>query len=154
MVSFPRDVDPALSDWLRSRREHGRYRFRDMREVDGRHARTGFWRVAAGSGVALLPHRFKKWPDAGTLVTRRPLDPRLTMPDTVVAWRTDDDTPLMPVIAAAGGSPASCAPIETDVVSVRLERIWTHVSIESGWLSRGPRLQRRPGFHEQEGSTC
>jgi DNA-binding transcriptional LysR family regulator len=102
LVSFPRDVNPALSDWLRSRREHSGYRFRDMREVDGQHARDWILAVAAGSGIALLPHRFKEFADAGTLVTRRPLDPRLAMPDTVVAWRTDDDAPLMPLIAAAG----------------------------------------------------
>ena len=100
LVSFPRNVNPALSDWLRSQRERSGYRFRDLREVDGQHPRDWILAVASGSGVALLPHRFKEFADAGELVTRHPLSPRLTMPDSVLAWLTDH-AGEGPLIAAA-----------------------------------------------------
>jgi len=44
--------------------------------------------AAEGRGVALLPGSTRVIADAGPIVVRRPLDPPLTMPDTVVAWRT------------------------------------------------------------------
>jgi DNA-binding transcriptional LysR family regulator len=55
--------------------------------------------VAGGNGVALLPRRFKEFADAGALVARRALEPRLEMPKTVCAWRTKPPTELRPLVA-------------------------------------------------------
>ena len=101
LVSFPHDVNPALAESLRRSMERNGYRFRELREAEGEHARDWIVGVAAGSGVALLPHRFKEFADAGALLIRRPLDPPLAMPDTVLAWRSDAPSAGEPPLASA-----------------------------------------------------
>ena len=79
------ETEPKLVDWLGVLAGHG-YRFRavhEVRETAGLHPA-----VAGGAGVALFPGSALTDADAGTIVVRRPLDPPLTFPETVVAWRT------------------------------------------------------------------
>jgi DNA-binding transcriptional LysR family regulator len=45
--------------------------------------------VAEGLGVALGPLSLQEVSDVGSIVLRRPLEPPLSMPDMVVAWRAD-----------------------------------------------------------------
>jgi DNA-binding transcriptional LysR family regulator len=97
-VNFPREINPTLADWIHLQTEVAGYRFTGVHET-AREARDWIVAVAAGVGVALLPRRFKEVTDAGALVTRRPLDPPLTMPDTVLAWRNDRPAELQPLIS-------------------------------------------------------
>jgi DNA-binding transcriptional LysR family regulator len=99
LVSFPRQINPALTDWLQLQADRAGYRFASLHHSAGRDARDWILSVGAGAGVALLPQRFKEVTDAGTLVTRRPLEPPLRMPDTVVAWRDDRPPSLQPLIS-------------------------------------------------------
>ena len=127
LISFPHQVNPALSDWLRSQMEREGYRFRARREGDGMEARDWIVAVAADEGIALLPHRFKEFADAGALVTRCPLDPPLAMPDTVVAWRADG--PPAPLLDAA----------RTVARELRRSRDRSDLSPPRSGIGRGPR---------------
>jgi len=100
LVNFPREINPALADWLRAVAHHAGYRFRDELQVEGNDPRDWIIAVAAGDGVALLPHRLKEVSDAGRFVIGRSLDPPLALPNTVVAWRTNPPCELQPMIAA------------------------------------------------------
>jgi DNA-binding transcriptional LysR family regulator len=77
-------TDPKLVDWLHELERHG-YRFRELHEVN--EVRDCILAVAAGIGIALLPDSALTDGDASTIIIRRPLDPPLLWPDTVVAWR-------------------------------------------------------------------
>jgi DNA-binding transcriptional LysR family regulator len=85
-VAFSRSANLALWDRLQTALERAGYRFRAVQEVRGAHLRDQLLAVAAGQGVALLPASLEEIDDAGALISRRPLDPPLTLPDTVVAW--------------------------------------------------------------------
>lgn len=85
VVSFGEAASPALAARLREERERAGYRFGGLVE-SGAESRDWILAVAAGTGLALLPSSACEMVDAGTVVVR-PLDPPLTMPDTVVAWR-------------------------------------------------------------------
>jgi DNA-binding transcriptional LysR family regulator len=63
------------------------YRFHDVREAGGEHSRDLLLAVAKGEGVGLAPASLAEVGDIGGLVVRRELDPPVSMPDTVVAWR-------------------------------------------------------------------
>jgi DNA-binding transcriptional LysR family regulator len=67
-VAFSRSANLALWDRLQTALERAGYRFRAVQEVRGAHLRDQLLAVA------------------GALISRRPLDPPLTLPDTVVAW--------------------------------------------------------------------
>jgi DNA-binding transcriptional LysR family regulator len=55
--------------------------------------------VAGGTEVAILPVSMLEASQAGAIVARRPLDPPVSMPDTVVAWRTNPSRQLARIIA-------------------------------------------------------
>jgi DNA-binding transcriptional LysR family regulator len=55
--------------------------------------------VAAGQGVAFLPASLKEIDETGALVTRRPLQQPLSMPNTIVAWHAKLPPQLRPLIA-------------------------------------------------------
>jgi DNA-binding transcriptional LysR family regulator len=86
LVSFGEAAEPSLAAWLGEQRERAGYGFRALVE-SGADTRDWILAVAAGTGIALLPSSAHETADAGAVVVRRPLDPPLTMPDTVVAWR-------------------------------------------------------------------
>jgi DNA-binding transcriptional LysR family regulator len=55
--------------------------------------------VAGGTEVAILPVSMLEASQAGAIVARRPLDPPVSMPDTVVAWRPRPSRQLARIIA-------------------------------------------------------
>jgi DNA-binding transcriptional LysR family regulator len=75
---------------LTSRIARAGYRFAEIRERGGDDPRDLLFAVAEGRGIAIGPLSLRTAAgDVGRLVTTRQLDPPQTMPDTLVAWRTD-----------------------------------------------------------------
>jgi DNA-binding transcriptional LysR family regulator len=98
LVLFPRWVNPALHDRVLALTYSAGYRFAGVRETGGATPRDVTLAVAGGFGVALEPVSFTEVAQAGTLVSRRALDPPVSMPDTVLAWRANPPRHLRPVI--------------------------------------------------------
>jgi DNA-binding transcriptional LysR family regulator len=101
LVIFPRTEDPALYDHLLAEIDRGGYRFRGIVETPGPHVRDVLLEVARGRGVALGARSLAELSDAGGIVARRALDPPLSMPDTVLAWRTDRPPLLQQALGSA-----------------------------------------------------
>jgi DNA-binding transcriptional LysR family regulator len=89
LVVFPQEANPALHERTLARIDEAGYRFGGLREAGGMNPRDVMLSVAEGLGVALGPVSLQEVSDVGSIVLRRPLDPPLTMPDMVVAWRAD-----------------------------------------------------------------
>ena len=89
LVVFPQEANPALHERTLARIEKAGYRFAAVREASGMNPRDVMLSVAEGLGVALGPVSLQDVSDVGSIVIRRPLEPALTMPDMVVAWRAD-----------------------------------------------------------------
>jgi DNA-binding transcriptional LysR family regulator len=100
LIVFPRALNPAMYDGLRSRIEAAGYAFADLLEAAGVDPRDSMLAVAEGSGVHLGPSSLLETTDAVAIVARRPIDPPVTMPDAVVAWREDAPVYLRPVLAS------------------------------------------------------
>jgi DNA-binding transcriptional LysR family regulator len=101
-VIFPREANPALHDWLMSSFSEAGYEFTSIREAGGVQARDLLLAVASGLGVALLPESLDDVSPAGDIVARRPLEPPLRMPETVIAWRSSPPPQLQSRLATAG----------------------------------------------------
>jgi DNA-binding transcriptional LysR family regulator len=86
LVTFPRDVNPPLYDRVLALFEDRGYRFSAIRETEGSNPRDLMLAVASGSGVALVPASITELSEIGGIAVRRPIDPPLAMPDTIVAW--------------------------------------------------------------------
>jgi DNA-binding transcriptional LysR family regulator len=89
LVVFPQEANPTLHEQTLARTEEAGYRFADVREASGMHPRDVMLSVAEGLGVALGPVSLQEVSDVGSIVIRRALEPALTMPDMVVAWRAE-----------------------------------------------------------------
>lgn len=89
LVIAPREANPGLYDYAVALTEKSGYRFGPIHEAGGSNARDLMLAVAGGSGLALVPASTAELDETGGIVMRRPLDPPLFMPDTVVAWRGD-----------------------------------------------------------------
>ncbi len=89
LVIFPEEANPALHERLLTRIEGAGYRFKGLREASGMNPRDIMLSVAEGLGVALGPVSLHEVSDVGSIVLRRPLEPALSMPDVVVAWRAE-----------------------------------------------------------------
>jgi DNA-binding transcriptional LysR family regulator len=98
LVTFPRAADPGLASALEQRLQEAGYRFAGMHEI-GTNVRDWILAAAEGSGVAILPSS-AVGKGRGAIVLGRPLEPPVTMPDTVVAWRLSAPARLRPVIGA------------------------------------------------------
>jgi DNA-binding transcriptional LysR family regulator len=85
LLSFPRESNPALHDYLLSSFGEAGYRFKSVEEAGGLNARDLMVAVAEKSGVAFWP-RIGEGSETSTIVVARELDPPLTMPDTIIAW--------------------------------------------------------------------
>lgn len=103
LVAIPRAANPVLLDWLAESRARAGYRFCAEHEADSAEVRDLILAVAAGTGVAVLPPSLASVCQSGSLVACRPLEPRLVMPDSIVAWRADEPEQLRPVVAAVRG---------------------------------------------------
>jgi len=89
LICFPRASNPPLYDRLLSLLEGAGYSFRGLREAGGSNERDLMLGVADGLGVAIVPFSLVDVNAVGAIVIRRPLDPPLAMPETVVVWRAD-----------------------------------------------------------------
>jgi DNA-binding transcriptional LysR family regulator len=101
LATFRRDVYPILYDGLLSRLQDAGYRFRGVREVGGPNCRDLVVAAALGVGVAIAPCSAREVEETEAVVIRRPLDPPLLMPDTVLAWRAPTPRQLGATLAAA-----------------------------------------------------
>ena len=98
LICFPRPSNPPLYDRLLSLLEDAGYSFQGLREAGGSNERDLMLGVADGLGIAIVPFSLSEVSEATAIVIRRPLEPPLTMPDTVVAWRVDPPRHLAAVL--------------------------------------------------------
>jgi DNA-binding transcriptional LysR family regulator len=98
LVTFPREANPALHQRLLALIDNAGYRFADVREAGGTDPRDVMLAVAEGLGVAFGPVSLQDVTDVTGIVVCRGLDPELSMPDTVVAWRADPSSQLREVL--------------------------------------------------------
>jgi DNA-binding transcriptional LysR family regulator len=89
LVTYPRVVNPSLYDRVLALFDDRGYRFNTIHETGGSTPRDLMLAVASGSGVALVPASITELSETGGIAVRRPIDPPLAMPDTVVAWPVD-----------------------------------------------------------------
>ncbi|MEA2398840.1 MAG: hypothetical protein QOK25_2396 [Thermoleophilaceae bacterium] len=99
LVTYPRDGNPALHDRLLEILAQAGFSFGGVREASSEHARDLMLAAADGLGVAIAPVSLASDSAAGTLPDCRRLDPRASMPDTVIAWREDPPRHLGAVLA-------------------------------------------------------
>jgi DNA-binding transcriptional LysR family regulator len=98
LVIFPHAEDSTLVDRLLAEIEGAGYRFRAIVEAPGAHVRDVLLEVARGQGIAIAASSLAGLTDARDIVTRRALDPRLAMPDTVLAWSPSRSASLQQVL--------------------------------------------------------
>jgi DNA-binding transcriptional LysR family regulator len=94
LLTYPRVVNPILYDRVLALFDDRGYRFSTIRETDGSNLRDLMLAIASGSGVALLPASVTELSETGRIAVRRPIDPPLAMPDTIVAW--PENPPRLP----------------------------------------------------------
>jgi DNA-binding transcriptional LysR family regulator len=83
-------ANPPLWETVRKRFERVGYRFELLDELAGANdSRDALLAASTGRGVVLLPASMLEHLHARTLVAMRPLDPPVSMPRTVIAWRAD-----------------------------------------------------------------
>jgi DNA-binding transcriptional LysR family regulator len=100
LATFPRAANPALHERLLLLLEGAGYRFAGVKKADGPHTRDLVLAVAGGLGVAIVPSSLAEAAGSRAIVTHRPLDQHLTMPDTVVGWLANPPRYLSEVLAA------------------------------------------------------
>jgi DNA-binding transcriptional LysR family regulator len=103
LATFPRAINFALHDWLLALLEAAGYRFAGMHEAGGADPRDLVLAVASGLGIAIVPSSLGEIAGAGAIVTQRPLDRALAMPDIVVAWPANPHRQLPEVLAGIRG---------------------------------------------------
>jgi DNA-binding transcriptional LysR family regulator len=88
LVTYPHSANPGLYDRMLSVADQCGYHFGGIHEAAGGTPRDLILAVAGGYGVALVPAETELSELEGIAV-RRPLDPPLALPETVVAWHAD-----------------------------------------------------------------
>ena len=99
LVVFPQNASPAPHDRWLALLERSGYRFAGIREAGGTHPRDLLLAVAEQVGVMLAPASLADISDAAGLVVSRELDPTVTLPHIVVAWRADPPAQLREALA-------------------------------------------------------
>ena len=100
LLMRPRARDPDFYDSLMSRIARTGHRFAEVRERGGDDVRDLLFAVAEGQGITVGPLSLcAAAGEVGTLVIARPLDPRQTMPDTLLAWRAKPPARLRDTLA-------------------------------------------------------
>ncbi|MEA2440738.1 MAG: hypothetical protein QOH76_2162 [Thermoleophilaceae bacterium] len=100
LVTFPRELNPALHAWFTGALEEHGYRFARIHEASGADPRDSMFAVVEGLGVVLAPPRFAEAGQAQALVERRRLEPPVAMPEMVMAWRANPPAHLRVAIDA------------------------------------------------------
>jgi DNA-binding transcriptional LysR family regulator len=105
LVVAPRHADPALADCLVTRLSTAGHDVRDVQEAVGEDPRTLLLAVAERGWIAIEPmSTLAVVGDIASLVTTRPLDPPVRMPDTALAWRVNAPPELDAIMSLARGS--------------------------------------------------
>jgi DNA-binding transcriptional LysR family regulator len=86
LVTFPRQGNPALHDRLLRVLQDAGFSFADLHEATSMYARDLMLAVAEGLGVAVGPASLVSVSETGRLVSCCPLDPAVSMLDTVLVW--------------------------------------------------------------------
>jgi DNA-binding transcriptional LysR family regulator len=102
LILFPRELAPALHDWLTAMFRTGGYSFRSVQPSGGLEVQDMVAAVAQGLGVSLGSQSMAEAGGVGTLVAARPIDPPMRLPETVVAWRSDPPRTLQRVTRTLG----------------------------------------------------
>jgi DNA-binding transcriptional LysR family regulator len=118
LLTYARAVNHAMYDAFLDELDEAGYRFRAIQVIAGQHPRDLLLPVSRDDGVVLAPASFKQIDDAGTMVVTRPLDPPLTTPDRVMAWRADPPRELSRALAAVRNVATS---LNVDVVRPRAD---------------------------------
>jgi DNA-binding transcriptional LysR family regulator len=100
LLTYARAFNHAMYDAFMEELDEAGYRFRSIHVIAGQHPRDLLLPVARDAGIVFAPHSFQQIDDAGTLVVTRSLDPGLTTPDRVIAWRADPPRELSRALAA------------------------------------------------------
>jgi DNA-binding transcriptional LysR family regulator len=98
LVTYPRSENPTLHDRFYGLIENAGYRFLDKREASGPGERDLLLAVSEKHGILFASDLLKDVTGAGRIVVRRPLEPPVSMPDTVVAWRADPPSQLARIL--------------------------------------------------------
>jgi DNA-binding transcriptional LysR family regulator len=100
LLTGPRSPSPAPIDQFLRILEDAGFEFVAVHEANSEHAKDLLLAVADGLGVAIAPASLASISEAGALVSWRPLAPRVSMPQTVVAWRANPPAHLSAVLAS------------------------------------------------------
>jgi DNA-binding transcriptional LysR family regulator len=93
-------ANPALWEMCERRLEDAGFRFDRLNDLVGSNdGRDGMLAAATKRGVVLLPASLLDMSQPSSIVVRRPLDPPVSMPHTVVGWRTNPAPQLRPIVA-------------------------------------------------------
>lgn len=101
LITGGRAANPTLYDRYMARVEEAGYTFRSIQSLDVNSPRDLILAVAAGDGVLLRPLSFRAVDEAGINVIRCALDPEPTLPDTVIAWRSNPPHHLGRILSIA-----------------------------------------------------
>jgi DNA-binding transcriptional LysR family regulator len=102
LLVSPRAANPALRDRVMALIEGAGFQFRGVRETWGMDSRDLLLAVAEGLGITLAAYSTPAAAgELGAVVARRRLDPPASMPDTMLAWRTDPPPGLGEELAVA-----------------------------------------------------
>jgi DNA-binding transcriptional LysR family regulator len=102
LVCSPRTANPAFHDALEAALAVAGHQFRRRRETRGVDPEDVLLAVAQGQGVAVSPlSTLRRAGELGAVLTGRPLDPPVHLPDTMLAWRADPPGALADAICAA-----------------------------------------------------
>jgi DNA-binding transcriptional LysR family regulator len=101
LITGGRAANPALYDVYMALVEDAGYTFRSIQSLAVNSPRDLILAVAAGDGVLLRPLSFRAVDEAGINVIRCALDPEPSMPDTVIAWRSNPPHHLGRILSSA-----------------------------------------------------
>lgn len=111
LIAAPRDADATLDDRVMTLLATAGHGVRQVRRTTGEDARSMVLAVIEHHGLAIAPaSTVELLGDIASLVTARPLEPAVRMPDTALAWRADPPPELRAIISAAREIAASFFP--------------------------------------------
>lgn len=98
LIRYPPASTPGMHDRLLALLEASGYLPRSVHEPTSTDVRDVLLPIARGLGVGFLPVSLRDASDAGRIVICRRLDPPLSMPDTVLAWRRNTPPRLRAIL--------------------------------------------------------
>jgi DNA-binding transcriptional LysR family regulator len=98
---LPRSVQPRLYDATLASIENAGFRFGEVRESGSDDPRDLVLAAVRASGMTIAAPWFAAGDEYVGVVTQRPLDPPIPVPEIVLAWRTNSPPRLREAIASA-----------------------------------------------------